>query len=96
MILGGGNLITFTITTHPINPPLPGTEYETIVYEAEDGMNWIQGCNSEYNINGFTIYIVNNVKTYVVSNYGNNLVDDKVNGINAEDLIENNRTYYYG
>ena len=91
------NLITFTITTNPYNPPKPGTEYETIIYEAEDGMNWIQWCNSKYNINGFIIYITGSGEIVVVSNYNDvNVTNDTASHINAEDLIENNGTYYYG
>lgn len=36
---GGGNLITFTID---------GTEYQ-----AEEGMTWVEWCNSDYNVNNY-------------------------------------------
>lgn len=92
------SLITFTITTYPKNPIKPGTEYkyETIVCEAENGMNWIQWCNSKYNINGFTTYTSDSGKIYVISNYDITISDDGLSGINGGDLIENNATYYYG
>lgn len=58
-------------------------------------MNWIQWCNSKYNINGFTTYTRDD-KIIVISNYGTVVCNDTLSSINAEDLIENNETYYHG
>lgn len=38
-MLGGSNLITFTI--------------DGVQYQAEEGMTWKEWCNSEYNVGGF-------------------------------------------
>lgn len=44
----GAKLITFTTKDDDTD--------EIVEYQAEDGMNWVQWCNSKYNTYGFSVY----------------------------------------
>ena len=92
-VVGGGSLITFTITSNPKMPSL--NTYEDATYQSEEGMTWIDWVNSKYNTNGFTIYTPNNERYVVFHNYNSAVCNDGASSINAEDLIESNGIYYY-
>ena len=92
-VRGGANLISFTMTMDPSVPSL--YTYPEIVYQAEEGMTWIDWCASSYNINGYSIIdTVGGLK--VMHNYGGygGLVCQGLT-INADTIIEDGGVYYY-
>ena len=59
---------------------------------AEEGMTWIEWCNSKYNTVNATYYVYNE---YVTVSVSNDVGSYTSNGLTINSVINNNESYYF-